>query len=112
MSQIKELEDSLLVSQQASAQLQTQLDSATASGHAQALDLAASQSRCTELSAGLEALQSQLAQAKADQAAAAEALSAQQALTASQEEQRALQVDMINGHLLVLSVRTALGQCI
>ena len=90
--QIKELEDSLLLAQQASADLQHQLDTATASGQSQASDLAAAQSRCTELSSGLEALQSQLAQAQADEAAATEALSAQQALTAGQEQQRALQV--------------------
>ena len=93
--QIKELEESLLLTQQASADLQNQLSTATASGQSQALDLAAAQSRYSELGAGLEAVQSQLAQAQADQAAAAEALSAQQALRADQEQQRTLQVDAL-----------------
>ncbi|KAA6417667.1 MAG: hypothetical protein FRX49_12355 [Trebouxia sp. A1-2] len=88
---IKELEDTLAAAQQLPAQLQAQLATAAASAQSQSIDLATAQSRCMALTAELEALQSQLAQARAEQGAAQHALVAQQALMTNQEQQRTLQ---------------------
>ena len=90
--QIKELEDSLAAAQQLPAQLQAQLTAAAASAQSQSTDLATAQSHCTALTAELEPLQSQVAQAHADQGVAQDALLAQQALMTNQEHQRNLQV--------------------
>ena len=51
------------------------------------------------LTAELEALQSQVAQARAEQGAAHEALLAQQALMTNQEQQRTLQVGNLTARL-------------
>ncbi len=92
MLQIKELEDALASAQQAPAHLQAQIDTATDSAESQAIDLASAQARCSELSNELESLRSQLTQAQAEQSAAKDALLAQEALMASQEQQRDVQV--------------------
>ncbi len=90
--QIKELEDNLAAAQQLPAQLQAQLATAAASAQSQSTDLATAQSHCTALTTEVEALQSQVAQACADQGVAQDALLAQQALMTNQEQQRTLQV--------------------
>ena len=90
--QIKELEDNLAAAQQLPAQLQAQLATAAASAQSQSTDLATAQSHCMALTTEVEALQSQVAQACADQGVAQDALLAQQALMTNQEQQRTLQV--------------------
>ena len=98
--QIKELEDNLAAAQQLPAQLQAQLATAAASAQSQSTDLATAQSRCTALTTEVEALQSQVAQACADQGVAQDALLAQQALMTNQEQQRTLQVGTLMAYLL------------
>ncbi len=90
--QIKELEDTLAAAQQLPAQLQAQLATAVASAQSQSTDLATAQSRCMALTAEVEALQSQLAQARADQGVAQDTWLAQHAFMTNQEQQRTLQV--------------------
>ena len=98
--QINELEDTLAAAQQLPAQLQAQLATAAASAQSQSTDLATAQSRCMALTAELEALQRQLAQALPEQGAAQDALLAQQALMTNQEQQRTLQVGTLMAYLL------------
>ncbi len=97
--QIKELDDTLAAAQQLPAQLQAQLATAAASAQSQSTDLATALSRCMALTAEQEVLQSQLAQARAEQGAAQDALLAQQALMTSQEQERTLQVGTLTAFL-------------
>ena len=90
--QIKELEDALAAAQQLSAQLQAEVQSGSASCQSQAADLAAAQTRCNELTIQAEAMQAQVQQAQTELGEARQAVTAQQALMASQEQQRRLRV--------------------
>ena len=85
--QIKELEDALATAQQSSTQLQSQLDTASASAQLQASAMEAAETRSKELKTQLESRQSESAQAQQELSSAKDALQAKQDLMAAQEQQ-------------------------
>lgn len=97
--QIRQLEDGLAAAQQSSAQLQTQLDAASAAAHSQATDLTSAHTQEIQLRAESESLQSQLAEAQRGQQAAEEAHQANKAAAANQAQQWTAKVSVIRCNL-------------
>ena len=90
--QMKELEDALTSARQSSAQLQAQLDAASASAQSQATDLICAQAQVSELRAESQSLQSQLSEAQRDWQAAQETCQTKEAATADQAQQWTVKV--------------------